>query len=41
MNIDYSKLFENVVSGFIFALGVATAKWVTTLITIRGFNLNF
>lgn len=41
MNINFSKLFEYVVDGFIYALGVATAKWFTTLIAIRGFNLNF
>lgn len=41
MNINYSKLFDNVLSGFIYAMGVATAKWVSTLIAIRGFNLNF
>lgn len=40
-HIDFRSIGDKALTAFAFALGVAAAKWVCTLVTIRGFNLNF
>ena len=40
-NIDFRVVTDRIFTAFAYGLGVAAAKWITTIVSIRGFNLNF
>ena len=41
INRNVDRVLSEVIKGFGIAMGVALAKWLTTLIPLAGFNLNF
>ena len=41
MNFDYHGFSQKFLTAFAYAIGVAAAKWICTIVPIRGFNLFF
>jgi hypothetical protein len=38
---DFRAVTDKIVVAFSYGMGIAAAKWLTTVISIRGFNLSF
>ena len=41
MNADFRAMSQKIITALAYGLGVAAAKWLCTIVPLRGFNLNF